>query len=79
MSTDLPAVPRTENSTSHRTGGGAAILAASLLWGTSGTAATFAPAGVSPLAIGSATISRIDQDNSRWITRDTRISGCADR
>ncbi|NGO69716.1 EamA family transporter [Streptomyces sp. SB3404] len=32
------------------------VLAAAVLWGTTGTAADFAPAGVSPLAVGAATI-----------------------
>ncbi|MCP2032786.1 DME family drug/metabolite transporter [Okibacterium sp. HSC-33S16] len=41
----------TEHSTSHV----AAVLAAAVLWGTTGTVASFAPAGSSPLLIGLAT------------------------
>ncbi|GAA4899486.1 DME family drug/metabolite transporter [Stackebrandtia albiflava] len=55
MSTDV-SLSRSHHST-RRTGSGAAlVLAAGLLWGTTGTSATFAPPGTSPLAIGAATM-----------------------
>ncbi|PZD68679.1 EamA family transporter, partial [Pantoea ananatis] len=34
----------------HQTGGATAVIIAAVLWGTTGTAATFAPA-LSPLAV----------------------------
>jgi DME family drug/metabolite transporter len=39
-----------------RPGGGAAILLAASLWGTTGTARTFAPAGATPVSVGAARI-----------------------
>jgi drug/metabolite transporter, DME family len=45
------AVPRDQ-----RGGGAAAVLVAAALWGSTGTAAAFAPRGVSPLSVGAARI-----------------------
>lgn len=57
-----PAAPRPSRAApaaGPRPRGGAGpllVLAAAALWGTTGTAASFAPAGVSPLAVGAATM-----------------------
>lgn len=52
-----PAVPDGPHTSRGRTGSGTPlILAAATLWGTTGTVASFAPAGASPLAIGAGTM-----------------------
>ncbi|MGW0982761.1 DMT family transporter [Streptomyces xiamenensis] len=52
-----PAVPAGPDTSGGRPGGGPLlILVAATLWGTTGTVASFAPAGASPLAIGAGTM-----------------------
>lgn len=49
-------LPAAGGARSHGGAGPLLVLAAAALWGTTGTAASFAPAGASPLAVGAATM-----------------------
>lgn len=57
LSSELPSSPATATSRWHSfRRGPLLVLIAALMWGTTGTAARFAPVGVSPLAIGAVTM-----------------------